>query len=89
MNKQSFTDIGNQINTAEFKGMVLTKLEYIEAGIHINQANIKKLEDENQCRKDWQESFDTRAKIYIGLATLIGGIIVWVGDKLFDFFAKR
>jgi len=88
-NKQNYSDIGREISTAEFKGMVLTKLEYIETSIATNQEDIGELEKANQDRKDWQENFATKSKIYIGVATFVGGIMVFIVDKLIDLWPNK
>lgn len=90
MTKQTdYTSMGREISTAEFKGRVLAKLEYIEASIDTNQVSIAELEIENQNRKGWQENFNTKSKIYVGVALFIGGAIIWIGDKLFDLFVNK
>ena len=85
----NYTKLGLAISAAEFKGMVLTKLEYIEKSIDANQLNIKRLARANQNRKRWQDTMDTRLKVVVTLATLFGGIIVFVVDKVIDLWSNK
>ena len=88
-NKQNFTSIGNELSAAEFKGVVVTKLEYIERAIKENRASIRELNKQNQLRKDWQETFDTKTRVAIGIASFLGGVFVWIADKVFKFFSDK
>ena len=85
----NYTKLGLAISAAEFKGMVLTKLSYIEASICQNQASIRRLKRANQKRKDWQETMNTKIKFSVGIAVFIGAIIVYVVDKAFDLFVNK
>ena len=88
-NKKTLTSIGNELSAAEFKGVVVTKLEYIECTIRENRSNIRELSGQNQLRKDWQENFDTKTRLAIGLASFVGGVFVWIADKVFKFFSSK
>jgi len=88
-NKKTLTSIGNELSAAEFKGVVVTKLEYIECTIRENRSNIRELSEQNQLRKDWQENFDTKTRLAIGLASFVGGVFVWIADKVFKFFSSK
>ena len=87
--QQDYADIGREISTAEFKGTVLAKLEYIELAICTNKKGIEELETENQKRRDWQNNMDTRIKVIATGATLFGGIIVWLTDKAIGFLSNK
>ena len=89
MTKQSYDDIGRELSAAEFRGTVLAKLGYIEKSIDNNQLNIKLLCDENQKRKDWQEDMDSKLKFAVGVATFIGGVIVFLTERVITFFEKK
>ena len=66
-----------------------TDMKYVLKFVKNNKSNIVILSKENQARKDWQEDFDSKTKVFIGIATVIGGIIVFIGNKAWDFFIKK
>jgi len=66
-----------------------TDIKYIRRFVANNRKGITWLKEENQDRKDWQEDFDSKTKVFIGIATVIGGIIVFVGNKAWDFFIRK
>ena len=91
-NSNNYSQIGQALSQAEFKGTVIAKLNYIEDQVKGNQINIRELCKENQKRKDWQENYDTRIKTFIGVATFVGGIIVFIVDRfstLLDLIKKN
>lgn len=49
----------------------------------------KWLMQENQTRKDWQESHDTREKMIIAIASGIGGFLVFLATKVIDWFVDK
>ena len=72
---------------------IANDMKYVREFIHNNTQEIAFLKKENQDRKDWQESADTKIKVYTGLAatiaTVIGGMIVWMGDRIVDYWIKK
>ncbi len=66
-----------------------TDVKYIRKFVCANKKNIVYLKKQNQARKDWQEDFDTKTRVFIGVATFFGGIIVFVGNKVWDFFMSK
>lgn len=64
-------------------------IKYITRDIKRNRICIKWLKDENQVRKDWQETWDTKTKVYMAVASAVGGIIVFVVDKVWAFFSQK
>ena len=66
-----------------------TDVKYIRRFVCTNKKNIVKLKKQNQDRKDWQEDFDSKTKVFIGIATFIGGVVVFVGNKAWEFFVTR
>jgi len=66
-----------------------TDVKYIRKFVCTNKKNIVYLKKQNQARKDWQEDFDSKTKVFIGIATVIGGIIVFIGNKAWDFFVSK
>ena len=84
MTKNNYLEIGEALSNAEFKGVVITKLGYIEEAVETNKVNIKVLCGENQQRKDWQENYDVRIRTLIGVASFVGGCIVFLVDRMGD-----
>lgn len=66
-----------------------TDMKYVVKFIKNNKRNIIYLTKQNQARLDWQQDFDTKTKVFIGVATFLGGIVVFVGEKLYDYFIRR
>ncbi len=66
-----------------------TDVKYIRKFVCANKKNIVYLGKQNQKRKDWQEDFDSKTRVFIGIATVIGGIVVFIGNKAWDFFIRK
>ena len=47
------------------------------------------LHNENQNRKDWQESHDTKEKVVIAVASAVGGFLVFIATKIVDWFMAK
>ena len=72
---------------------ILIKMEvdikYIRKFVATNKKSVVYLKKQNQKRKDWQEDFDSKTKVFLATASFIGGILVFVIDKVWDFFKTR
>ena len=66
-----------------------TDMKYVVKFVKNNKKNIVILSKENQKRKDWQEDFDSKIKVFLTIATTIGGVIVFIGNKAWDFFMRN
>ena len=66
-----------------------TDIRYIKKNVGGNTSKVEWLKEENQERKDWQENFDGKTKTLVGVATFVGGIIVFLGNKLWDVFITK
>ena len=66
-----------------------THVEYIRADLKLAKQERIDLRKENQERKDWQENWDTRYKVYITVAASIGGVLVFVINKVWDFLSQK
>ena len=64
-------------------------MKYLVKFVKNNKKNIVILSKENQKRKDWQEDFDSKIKVFLTIATTIGGVIVFIGNKAWDFFMRN
>ena len=64
-------------------------IKYIKKGLSVNVKKIDWLNSENQERKDWQEDFDSKTKVFVAIATFVGGIIVFIGNKAYELFVKK
>ena len=75
--KQEYRNIGDKLQAAEFRGMVVTKLEYIE-----NSINGLHLVDKNH--DDRIKSLETFQANVVGKFTVIGAIVLifvnWIWD---------
>lgn len=80
MTKQNDHDLLVRID--ERVGAVITRIDK-----HSEQ--IKDLYKENECRKDWQQTADTKIKTYSAVATFIGGAIVFIADRIINWIAKK
>lgn len=65
-----------------------TDLKYVVSTIKKNSSDISKLQTENQQRKDWQETADTKVKAYMGVASFVGGIIFFVVENLWRWLER-
>ena len=68
---------------------IRTDIKYIKKGLNVNVKKIEWLNSENQARKDWQEDWNGKAKFLVGIATFVGGIIVFIGNKVWEVFVKK
>ena len=66
-----------------------TDVRYIKKFVVENKKCIKENEDHIVELKDWQEDWDTKTKTFVGIATFVGGIIVFVGNKLWGLFIDK
>ena len=66
-----------------------TDIRYIKTFVKQNTDNIGKLNVRINTVEDWQEQTDGKMKVLVGVATFIGGIVVFIGNKLWDFFRTR
>ena len=68
---------------------IKTHVEYIREDIKEGikeRAILTKLTDNTRNRI---EAIEGRMKVWVGIATFIGGAIVWIVDKGFDFFSNK
>lgn len=68
---------------------ISTDVGYIKQSLDNHSQSLKTLATENQLRKDWQESADTRIKTYMGVATFIGGLIFFVVENFWRWLERR
>lgn len=66
-----------------------TDVKYIKRDVKTGEKTRKFLLKENQDRKDWQESSDLKVKIYLTIASFIGGIVVFLVDKMYELYLRR
>jgi len=59
-----------------------TDMKYVKEFVTKNTKEIVEL-------KDWQQDIDSKAKTFFGMATFIGGIVVFIGNKLWDIFVQK
>ena len=77
MSKQNDHDLLIEINAA---------VKYIKDKIDCHTTKIDFLYSENEKRKDWQQDTDTKIKLFAGISTFIGGLIVFVIDRFMGWF---
>ena len=75
--KQEYKDIGEKLKTAEFKGMVVTKLKYIEKSID----GLHGIDKEHDERIKTLEEFNSNLA---GKFTVIGAIIIIAANWIWD-----
>ena len=80
MNKQNDHDLLIEINTV---------VKYIKDKIDCHAKQIEFLSKENEARKDWEVNADTKIKLFAGIATFVGGIIVFVADRIMSWFVVK
>lgn len=66
-----------------------TDIRYIKSFVTKNSGNISKLDTRVNGVEDWQEQADGKVKLLLGIATFVGGVVVFLGNKLWDFFMKN
>ena len=66
-----------------------TDVKYIRKFVSTNKKSIVFLKKQNQKRKDWQEDFNSKTKVFLVVASFIGGLLVFAIDKIWDFFKTR
>jgi len=65
-----------------------THVKYIRRTLCEHNKAIKRATKERQDLRDWQEKMDTRIGVFVGLASFIGGAIVFIVNKAWDWFDK-
>lgn len=63
-----------------------THVKYIRKNLQSHGSNIALLKKENQSRKDWQENWDGKSKAFFGIATLLGGVVVFISNLAWDVY---
>ena len=66
-----------------------TDVKYIRRFVATNKKSVIYLKKQNQKRKDWQEDFDSKIKVFLTIATTIGGVIVFIGNMAWNFFMNK
>ena len=66
-----------------------TDMKYLVKYIKNNKKKIVALEKENGDRKDWQDNWDSKYKLAIGIATAIGGFIVFLTDAIIKYVSLK
>ena len=75
--KQEYRDIGEKLKAAEFKGVVVTKLKYIEDSV-----NGLHLADESHDKRI--KSLETFQANVAGRFTIIGAIVILLANWIWD-----
>lgn len=68
---------------------IRNEIKHIVQSIKTNRADINGLKKTSQCLKDWQEDAETKVKIYTAVAIFIGGVVMFIVDKVWDLFTKK
>ena len=66
-----------------------TDVKYIRKFVCTNKKGIVYLKKQNQKRKDWQEDFDSKTKVFLATASFIGGLLYFVIGKVWDYFKLK
>ena len=69
--------------------VISTDIKYIKESVGQHGKSIGWLKSENQKRRDWQEDWNSKAKFLVGIATFVGGFVVFIGNKLWDLFVTK
>jgi len=75
--------------TREILAEVRTDIKYIKRFVEENKAGVECNKGEIETINDWKDGVEVRYKTLVGVATFIGGIVVFVGNFVWDFFSKR
>ncbi len=76
----------NNKNDHDLLIKINTHVKYIRKNIQANSDLIKWLKEENQERKDWQETWDGKAKVFFGIATFLGGVVIFISNLIWDAY---
>ena len=66
-----------------------TDIKYIKKNIDGNSNELKNQSIRINILEDWQEGWNLRTKMIAGIASFIGGIMVFIASKLIEFFSKK
>lgn len=66
-----------------------TDVKYIKGAVRANNKKINAHAKRIDVVEDWQEGFGIRMKFVVGVASFVGGVFVFIADKVIDFFTKR
>lgn len=67
--------------------------EKIEAKLDKQNADLMACIKDNASRisvvEKVQQEWGIKTKIFVGVALFVGSAVVWIGDKLYDFFLQK
>ena len=80
---------GQSVNNAEFQGTVLNELKHINE--HLKELNGKAIENDTKISaiEDWKNGLDIKTKMAVGIATFVGGIMVFIANFVFDILKRK
>ena len=74
--------MNKELSNAQFKGVVVTKLDYIAKRLDKLNGSVEK-------NTDFRKEFTIRYKMTIGFAAFVGGVIVFISNFLIDYIQGK
>ena len=68
---------------------IKTHVEYIRADIKRACEERKALQLKTKECRQWRDKMDTKLKFVVGIATFIGGVVVWIADQAINIFNRK
>jgi hypothetical protein len=68
---------------------ISTDVGYIKKTLEAHCNQIIELEKKTNTCEDWRSGWDQKSKFITGVAVFVGGALVWIGDKLFNWFSRK
>lgn len=68
---------------------VATDMKYLKTFVEKNTKAVIATNDRVNKVEDWQQDFNSKTKVFLGMASLIGAVVTFIGEKLWDYFIQR
>lgn len=68
---------------------IANDIKYIKKNVSQNLKNIKGHDTRLATVENWQQDWGVKTKIFVGVASFVGGIIVFISEKLWEVFVKK
>ena len=79
----------NELTMAEFKGTVVTKLDYIEGHLSELNGKVSKNIERIDCVEEWRKELGTIQRFVVGIAIGIGSIVTFLAQFLYDVYKSK
>jgi len=68
---------------------IKTHVKYIRSALTDHEIELALARKERELIKDQQQEWNTKWKVFVGVASFVGGIIVFIGNKIWELFVRK